>query len=314
MPDEHDLIVAVKQLALELGTSPSVIQCTKHIRNYRDRVKLSNFKRHSAVIQEAGLVPNTGGKKIDNRIFERDIDRHLDDYIPKEVPKRVPYASIAVISDIHWPFCNKKVLSTFQEYVADVKPEYVFLNGDAWDMYSHSKFPRSHNVFTPKEEEQKSRQGNEEFWKIILKNSPKSKCVQMLGNHDVRPMRRVMEVYPEAEEWIKERMEKMFTFDGVKTIFDVREEYMIGDIAIFHGYRSKLGEHRDYTLYNTINGHTHVGGSVFRKIRGQVLWELNSGLAGDPEAKGLTYTPQKISNWTPGFGAVDKKGPRFIWV
>ena len=90
------------------------------------------------------------------------------------------------------------------------------------------------------------------------------------------------------------------------------EELIIGDIAVFHGYRSQLGAHRDYTLMNCINGHTHKGGAVFRQIRGSVIWELNSGLAGDPEAKGLTYRPQKITDWTPGFGEVDKKGPRFI--
>jgi hypothetical protein len=45
-----------------------------------------------------------------------------------------------------------------------------------------------------------------------------------------------------------------------------------------------------------------------------VLFELNSGLAGDPEAKGLTYTPQKITVWTPGFGAINKYGPQFVSV
>lgn len=314
MADEHDLIVAVKNLALELGETPTANQFRKHVTNGRSHLERSEFRTYSRLLDVAGLAPSKENRKINNSVFEKDLERHLENYSPKDVPERKPYPTIAVISDIHWPFCNNKVLTAFQEYVADIKPEYVFLNGDAWDMYSHSKFPRSHNVFTPKEEEASAREGNDSFWKKIKKNSPKSECVQMLGNHDIRPMRRIIEVYPEAEDWIKERMEKMFSFEGVKTIFDVREEYMINDIAIFHGYRSKLGEHRDYTLFNTVNGHTHVGGSVFRKIRGQVLWELNSGLAGDPEAKGLTYTPQRISNWTPGFGAIDKKGPRFIWV
>ncbi len=133
-----------------------------------------------------------------------------------------------------------------------------------------------------------------------------------MGNHDVRPLKRIMEAYPEAEDWVTEMMKKAFSFDGVETVMDQRQEFKIGNILIFHGYRSKLGEHRDYTHSNTINGHTHRGGVVFRNIGGQCLWELNSGLAGDPESKGLSYTSQKITDWTPGFGAVDKLGPRFI--
>ena len=153
---------------------------------------------------------------------------------------------------------------------------------------------------------------NEQFWKDVKLRAPKADCVQMLGNHDVRPMKRIIEAYPEAEDWVAEKLKQLFSYDGVKTIFDPREELIFGNLAIFHGYRSQLGDHRNFTLMNTINGHTHKGGVVFRQIRGQTLWELNCGLAGDALAKGLTYTPQKISDWTPGFGAVNKYGPQFI--
>lgn len=54
------------------------------------------------------------------------------------------------------------------------------------------------------------------------------------------------------------------------------------------------------------------GGVVFRKIRGQTLWELNAGYMADPHAKGLTYTPQRITHWTEGLGWTDEYGPRFI--
>jgi hypothetical protein len=182
-------------------------------------------------------------------------------------------------------------------------------------MYSHAKFPRSHNQFTPRDEEQLSRKMNEDFWQDVKRASPRSKCIQMLGNHDARPLKRVLEVYPEAEDWIKERLQKMFTFDGVHTVFNPREEYYLNSNTIlFHGYRSKLGEHRDFTLMNCINGHTHNPGVVFKKIRGASLWELNTGFAGDPQAKGLTYTPQKITQWTQGFGVINKYGPQFIQV
>lgn len=314
-PEVHILMVALKDLAIELGRTPTRDEFASKIKNAKDRINRT-FGSYTTMVHASGLEPAKVKKKVDNSIFDVDLEKHLSLYKPKELilPQNIdPYPDVASISDIHWPFVNQLVVNEFVCYVGDVKPTWVVLNGDAWDRYSHAKFPRSHNQFTPRQEDAMARQMNEEFWQKIKKASPKSKCYQLMGNHDIRPIKRVIEEYPEAEDWVKEKLNSMFTFPGVTTIFDPREElFLSNNVIAFHGYRGKLGEHRDYTLYCTLNGHTHLGGVVFRKIRGQVIWELNSGLAGDPLAKGLTYTPQKITHWTPGFSAIDKRGPRFI--
>lgn len=306
--EQHVLLEQLKGLALELGETPTRRQYLEKFTSSFERV----FGGYTQFIQAAGLDPAQKKRKIDNTIFEvKDIPAHLEAHDKWEV-KRPKYPRLLVISDIHFPFSNQDLLNYFYEHCKKFQPEHVIVNGDAWDLYSHAKFPRSHNVFTPREERQSARAMNVEFWEKVKAAAPKANCIQTLGNHDVRPMKRVLEVYPEAEDWVREGLEKDFTFDGVITVFDARQEIIIGDIAIFHGYRSKLGDHRDYTLMNSINGHTHKGGVVYRRIRGQTLWELNSGLAGNPLAKGLTYTPQRISDWTPGFGEVSETGPRFI--
>lgn len=317
--DAHELVSEVKRLALELGRSPTRREFASAVKGAE--YKLNKFGGFTALLLAAGLDTYSdrragAGKppSIGNEIFERDLAKHLESYKPREVPERKPYPKLATISDLHFPFVNKRVLEAFYRYVETNKPDYVVINGDAWDMYSHAKFPRSHNVFTPREEQRLSRQMNEEFWTQVKKAHPGAKCYQLIGNHDLRPMKRVLESYPEAEDWIAEKLKELFTFDGVHTIHDPREELILGDVAIFHGYRSQLGAHRDYTLYSTVNGHTHKGGVVWRTIRGGMLFELNSGLGGDPEGKGLTYSPQKITNWTTGFGAIDEYGPRFIPV
>lgn len=313
---KHTYVQALLQLREELGFVPNSQQfCEKvGITTGQLRHRVGNYRtlKNLAGVSEIDKPE----RRIDSTIFNKDISLHIDNYVPREIVKPYevePYPSAAIISDIHWPFVNQKVVDKFYEYVGDHKPKHVIINGDAWDFYSHTKFPRSHNVFTPKEEQDKAREMNVNFWTAIKSISPDSICTQMLGNHCVRPMKRILESYPEAEEWIKEKLKSLFTFDGVKTIFDPREElFLNSNVIVFHGYRGKLGDHRDYTLYSTINGHSHQGGVVFRKIRGSVLFELNSGYAGDPEAKGLTYTPQRITHWTPGFAVLDKYGPRFI--
>lgn len=317
--DEHDLVSEVKRLAVELGRTPTRTEFCSRVRG--GPYQLTRLGGFTVLLQRAGLDTyderrSGKAKALTNQIFERPIDKHLEEYKPRELVLAdiQPCPSLATISDIHWPFENRRVLARFYEYVGDVKPLHAILNGDAWDMYSHMKFPRSHNVFTPREEQARARKSNEDFWIEVKRRHPEIICTQMMGNHDVRPLKRIMESYPEAEDWIAEKIKTLFTFPDVRTIHDPREELVLGGTLVFHGYRTQLGAHRDYTLYNTINGHTHRGGVVFRRIRGQTLWELNSGLAGDPEAKGLTYTPQKITEWTPGFGSVDPIGPRFIPV
>lgn len=316
--DSQELISALRNLAMELGRTPRRAEFELAIKGGKYRLE-KYFGGYVALLEAAGLQPaSEKPRKIDESIFYKNIETFLEENSKKqesEAPKPLEkYPTLAVISDIHWPFDSSKVIQKFIEYVRKNQPEYVVINGDAWDMYSHSKYPRSHNVFTPREEEALSRKKNEEFWAEIKKVSPESKCIQTLGNHEVRVMKRVLESYPEAEDWLQERMEKMFTFEGVKTIFDPREEVIIGDIHIFHGYRSKLGAHRDYVLGNCINGHTHKGGVVWRTVGGRLIFEANSGMAGDPTAKGLTYTPQRITDWTPGFLAVTEYAPMFIPV
>jgi predicted phosphodiesterase len=313
--DKHELVCKLKELSLELGRTPTRTEFSARIPggNYQLAKHFGNF---SLMLQAAGMETYSERRKITNQIFERDIREHLaspetpTSVVPIAPEERFP--TIASISDIHWPFPCQRVLDKFYSRLEVRQPEWVILNGDAWDMYSHTKFPRSHNLFTPREEHELAREQNETFWKEVKKRSPESRCVQMLGNHDVRPFKRVLEVYPAIEDWVGEILRRTFTFDGVKTIYDPREELILGSIAIFHGYRSQLGAHRDYTLMNCINGHTHLGGTVFKQVRGKTIWELNSGFAGDPYAKGLTYTPQKLSHWTAGFGEVDPDGPRFV--
>lgn len=316
--DKHEMMQALRNMALEMGRTPTKPEfCTS--------VKGGDYKVNKLFGGWTPFMSATGletyderrapkARKIDNGIFERDIEKHLEQYQPRVVADLGPFPTMAVISDIHWPFSCQRVIDKFYAYVEANQPEWVILNGDAWDMYSHAKFPRSHNVFTPREEQQMARAANEDFWKEIKRLAPNAKCVQMLGNHDVRPLKRIMDNYPEAEDWIAEKMRDLFSFEGVHTMHDPREELFIReDIIVFHGFRTQLGAHRDSTLLSCINGHTHRGGVVFKKVRGgAVLWEANSGYAGDPEAKGLTYTAQKLTDWTHGFFGMDAYGPRFV--
>lgn len=311
----HELLSALKELAIELGRTPNKEEFCSQFKGGYHRVKL--FGGYTALVRAAGLQTYEDRKTKKSsaaEFFRADLETVLNDYEPAEIIAQPKYQKTVVIPDTHFPFVNHRVLESIYKWIEKEKPSLIVQIGDLYDMYAHAKFPRSLNVYTPNQEEDMARKGAEEMWAEINRIVPDAKKVQLKGNHDVRATKRTLEVQPAVERAIQKYVNELMSFPGVTLIEDPRQEYIVDGIEFIHGYRSGIGEHRDFALMNAVCGHIHRGGVTFKRIRGQTLWELNAGLAGDPESKALSYTPQKITHWTPGFGAIDEFGPRFIPV
>ena len=310
--DQHELVAALKQMALKLGRTPNRREFVDGVPGAYAFERV--FGTWSALIRASGLVASPRKRKVENSIFHRDLSSVLSEYKQPEVVAQPDYTPTLVIGDTHFPFVSERVLEAIYKWAQRYKPARVIQVVDLSDMYSHSKFPRSQNIYMPNQEEDLGRAGAEKMWATLRGAVPAAECVQLKGNHDVRPVKRTLETTPALERAVAQYVNQLMTFDGVKLIVDERQEYIVEGIEFLHGYRSKLGDHRDYSLMNAVCGHIHVGGTSYRRIRGQTLWELNAGLVGDPESKALSYTAQRINNWTPGFGWIDEAGPRFVPV
>lgn len=198
-------------------------------------------------------------------------------------------------------------------YCVEFQPEVIVQVGDLRDWYSHSRFTRKVNLFTPKQEDDWGSFYSELFWKTLNDKCEKAEKYQLLGNHCIRPMARIMEKAPEFEEDLVEKVHERFTFDGVKTIYDPREELDVGGVRFIHGYKSQLGDHAKFNHMSVVCGHTHRGGMVSIPLFDRNIFELNVGYLADPTHPALSYTMQKkATNWTLGFGLIDQDGPRFI--
>lgn len=313
MDNEHDLVSKLKELYAELGKVPS---SSEFYSRYNSQNKIAKLGGYSILLQMAGLPTYSERRnpKITNAIFETSISHQLEQYEPKQIPEcHEKWERTLFIGDVHHPFCLWRVIEKACRFAEREKPSRIVQGGDLYDMFSHQKFPRSHNIFTPREEHELARKHAERMWSELKRAAPQAKRHQLWGNHDVRPLKRILEALPSAEDWIDRMMREMMTFDGVELQKDYREELLLpGNVAVHHGYKSQLGQHRDYMLRNAVAFHTHRGGVSFKQIQNVVLWELNGGYVADPAAKGLTYTPQRIIDWTPGFGWLDEDGPRFI--
>lgn len=314
--DEHDLVKLVKDLAIELGREPTRAEFTTRVAGAD--YALNKMGGFGVLLQAAGLKSYSqrrAGTKITSAVFERPIVKHLEEYERPSLPPSKPgvWRKTLFIGDVHAPFANLQCLQAIYEFAAKHQPEVIVQVGDLYDMYSHAKFPRSHNIFTPRDEQKAARAQAETMWSELKKAAPKADCFQLYGNHDVRVLKRVLESYPSAEDWVAQMLKEAMSFPGVTTLDDARSELMLeGNVMVHHGYLSQLGRHRDYALHNVVVGHSHTGGIVFKQIRDQILWELNCGYVGDQNAKGLTYTAQRTVPWTNGWGWLDEYGPRFI--
>lgn len=219
-------------------------------------------------------------------------------------------ALMAGMGDMHLPFVHVPTVNHFFRWCNQNQPKNIIQVGDLHDMFSSSRFPRK-IIINPYEEMKQSRTMAVSFWETLRRLCPKSRLIQILGNHDIRVEKRVIEKCPEAHPFVERGLVDHYSFDGVETYMDPREELIIDGINITHGHR-KHGDHMTECMRSTILGHTHIGGTVFQKLRNELMWELNCGFAADVMHEALKYTPKSYVKWTLGFGVVDELGPRFI--
>jgi hypothetical protein len=321
MDAKHKKISDLKNFASELGRVPHK---REYVERFRENYRL-DFGNWSVFLQAAGFSGKDLAKKHTAHVIkstvqlEREIEinrRKKENEVKRVIaplPNVIKAKKIAVAGDTHFCFASPDALTAFYLQLEIHKPDCVVQIGDLYDAYAASKFPRSLNVMTPQAEDELSRKHAEEFWATVRRIcGPDVQCFQILGNHDVRAHKRLMETWPEGEHLIRDVLAERFKFEGVHTISDPTQELVINDIVFIHGHYSKLGAHRDYFGRNVVTGHSHRGGVDYRAYGDQVLFEANAGYLGDPYSKALSYRHTRIHNWTHGCLIIDEHGPKFI--
>lgn len=310
----HDAIQLAKRLYNDLGRTPLAMELanggiSRHFITKYGYEKIISLAGLPVLSKSESMAVNK--LNITNEIFHRDIERHIEEHVPRVPNKQNDFSKILCWPDSHYPFVNKEAETKMIEYAIEHQPDYIIQVGDLLDCYAASKFPRSQNIFTPKEEEALGIGMARDAWKKLREGCPRAKCYQLMGNHDVRILKRTLESLPIAEHWIEAYFKQLFSFEGVETIFDTRQELEIDGILFTHGFLGS-GSHKDYYLKNVIHGHDHKLYVMHRRIHGQSIFEMSCGFIGDVESKPLSYTSSKLANFQLGFGWVDQWGARTI--
>lgn len=220
-------------------------------------------------------------------------------------------SEILVIGDLHFPFHHRRAYGKLLRRISEHEFTHIVQIGDLYDQYSFSKYPKK-NIKLPQEELKQAARYAKAMWDYISKKQPKAKKYQILGNHDVRILKRVTEAMPEIHELIKDSFENLYKFDGVKTILNPREPLIIEGIMFIHGYKSKNGDHTKFMHSNVVHGHRHRGEVSFIPIKNKTLWELDCGYLANPNCEALAYSESKITNWTLGHAEINNGVPRFV--
>jgi len=218
---------------------------------------------------------------------------------------------IIALGDIHAPFHSKDAISWALDKISSFNNvTHVVQLGDSLDLFSFSKFARNPWSIRPEDELQEGYETMVEIWKLIGKAAPKAKKLQIKGNHCDRLKKRIIEKFPEVSSLVD--VDKLFTFENVKTVTDSRECLNINGILFTHGWKSRLGDHAKWFSQSTVCGHTHRGGVIDIPLFKEHVFELNAGYLASPEHEALKYPMNAFTQWTHGIGVIDEHGPRFI--
>ena len=225
--------------------------------------------------------------------------------------------SVLVIGDVHEPWSHGPTLEKIYAAVEEIKPDVVLQIGDLRDLYSFSRYPVNPNAITPEREIDRGTAACTKMWERVRKANPKARRIQLLGNHDERPSKRLSETLPACKLLAAPTLKALFEFPGVETHHDPAQEFFLntaaGEVCFMHGHRAKLGDHAKYNQMPTVCGHSHQGGVVYLRHKSKVFWELNAGWCGDETAPVFKYGNQRaLKTWTRGFGLIDSRGPRFV--
>lgn len=78
-------------------------------------------------------------------------------------------SKVFAIPDTHFPWCDHKALVKIYDAIENMSPDVVIQLGDVLDLYSWSRFARSLDIMTPKEELEAGLSDYRVFWKTIKK-------------------------------------------------------------------------------------------------------------------------------------------------
>lgn len=218
------------------------------------------------------------------------------------------YESAVVANDFHIPHHDTRAVKLLTDFIKDIQPDKLIINGDFVDCFMASRFTKhpKHGMSLAKE------------FKVArqvlgdLKNaSPTSELVFIFGNHEWRMEKFILDNARELHGLEGMNLEHQLHLDdlGATVInYHGKEQYYEYG-KLFIGHFNKVNKHAGYTAKNLLEdkgvnlmqAHTHRIGQCTKRMYDRKIgaWENGCMCRLDPD-----YV--KLPNWHLGFSIVHK--------
>jgi predicted phosphodiesterase len=212
------------------------------------------------------------------------------------------------------PYHDKRLWKIFIQWLKDIKPDRIVINGDFWDMYELSSFVRMDRDNTFLSELDMGRRMIEEDLLPIC-----SRIDFVQGNHEERYKRFIMSKAPEL--WGLPGLE----FEEVTELNRMGIKYhklklQLGKLLITHGtiVRQKSAYTANGMLLihfkNLLMGHTHRVGSSAMRTDDHTICAWEGGCMVDMESIGTEYIKSGVPNWQHGWTYIELNEPTGVFA
>lgn len=234
-------------------------------------------------------------------------DNIPDSYETERVPYQLPTSlrNLAILSDIHFPYHNKKALKATITYLMNLPYlDGIVLNGDTLDFYQLSDFSKNPSKPNMKKELELGRW----FLKSLRETFPNIPIYYKIGNHEMRLERWLAVKAPEFLDTDEFRLDILLKFGEYKIqLIDAYTVMKAGKLNIIHGheYRGAGGVYPARYIYlktkvNTICGHYHRASSYIDKnMDGEYHGAVTTGCLCEMSPDYAAY-----NEWVHGFALV----------
>ncbi len=218
-------------------------------------------------------------------------------------------SNILFISDIHFPYHDKRAIDTALSYRDNW--DCIILGGDIMDFYGLSRFHKRPDLPTIKEELSITNT----FLDSLQARFPKARLIYMEGNHEARLSTFIMDKAPALFGCDFMKMESMLKLRerGIPFI-ENGQGIKVGSLNIIHGNESGMSGGVNVArsmmlkvMANVLFGHFHKsqeGGS--KTLNNELIFTFSNGCL-----CGLKPRYMPMNAWNLGFATVDIYGNEF---
>jgi len=209
-----------------------------------------------------------------------------------------------ILSDIHIPYHDQAALSIALSFAKDYDPDHIVLNGDIVDFYGASAYrkdPLRINTLQDELDETKA------FLQLLRSNHPKTKIDYVIGNHEDRIQRFLLDKAPDLCSLECLALDELLSLKELCIKFvDSKAKLALGELEVTHGTivrkASSSSAKAHYEKYggSVLIGHVHRLGTFYRTNRWGTHVAIENGYLGRDD---FEYVDRP--DWQHGFTSVE---------